>query len=375
MLQTILAYAGEKLAELPQIQQVAEAHAKYFTNFAVNFSREFQRRATNEVVRLRAFETDIDNVRTAMGWSEKSKKYEDVAHLSLALGLFLQQRGFQQEAQNRVETGLQAVQHSSADAIKVYSDLLCLRATLYLDKHQWAEAYKYASTALTSLDRLSQDDIEVRQGKGRTLNFLGLAATGDKQYGQARAYLTSALDCFNDTDDRTGLAIVRNNLGRIEHADVNGDKIAAEGHFQMALKLYRENADQRGLSEALTNLGVLAFDQGHLDQAWHFYKDALQLAQELQHPYGVGLTLCNLGEVAEQQGDFRRAYRLFSVAEHIFDQVASPYQQYALTAKQQVITRIEGRVPSDLQNEQYKEKPLEKLIDWALAPSGPVLQP
>src|SRR5205807_2328582 len=108
-----------------------------------------------------------------------------------------------------------------------------------------------------------------------------------------------ALSHFERASAPVEAAILYNNLGLVERRDPAGDRTAALRHLTAALHLRRSKGDRRGLAETLTNLGVLAFEQGDMDAAWQWYTEAAQYERELPHTFGEARALSNLGEVAE----------------------------------------------------------------------------
>jgi predicted ATPase len=361
MLNTIHLYAKEKLKAQPDAEKVRARHADYFLQFARE--RIGKVRTADEPVALAEFETDLENIRSAMDWSQESGRQHLCAEYALVMGSYLQRCGFQREAMRRVQMGLDAAQELPDADLALRARLLRERAGLHLDRHEWEEARRHATAALALFEQLK--DI---QEMADANNLLGLAARGEKKYDEARHYFGVALEQFQQGGEEIGIATAQHNLALVEYLDGNREEAARR--WQEALRLRRNSGDKRGMAEVLTNLGALAVEQGKLDESWRYHLEALQFEKELRHVYGVGRSLCNLGEVVAMRGDQEKAdlaCRLFLGAERLFDEVGSPHRAYAAEQLGCSVTQFEyaeetmTALRSDLQG-----KALDDLIDWAL---------
>jgi predicted ATPase len=322
MLESVREYAAEKLQAFEEGgTQLRRRHAEQFLRFAQE--QISQLRTPGEAMAIQQFEAEFDNVRTAMDWARKADHHALCAEIALALGCFLQRRGFQREALGRIEIGLNAAQQAQAEQTELYGKLARECASLQIDRFEWAEARRWADEALALFEQLGDP-----RGTADTNNLLGLAAHGAGEFTEARNRFSSALEQFQQLGHKVGIADAHNNIGRVEYEDEDGSKDETAHHWHEALRLYRESGNQRGIATALNNLGTLAQERGDLHEAWRCYSEALQFEEELQHVLGVGRALSNLGEVAELKGELKRACRLLAAAESLFDELGSPYKEY-----------------------------------------------
>ncbi len=70
--------------------------------------------------------------------------------------------------------------------------------------------------------------------------------------------------------------------------------------------------DRAGEGATLNNLGLLAYDQGHLEEAARYYEQALAIVREVGDRAGEATTLHNIASVEEALGqldDAERHYR------------------------------------------------------------------
>jgi predicted ATPase/DNA-binding SARP family transcriptional activator/class 3 adenylate cyclase len=359
MLESLQQYAAERRQEL-EGGSVQQRHADYFERWASE--RMAQLRTPAEAVALERFEADLDNVRSAADWAEGQANSEQCAEICLALGMFLQRRGFQREALRRIESGIKAVRRAGGKPPCLYARLLYERAGLHFDQLEYGEAYDQANEARAllaefgSLGAVADAD-----------NLIGLAARGLGHFDEARRCHTAALRQFEQARDDMGTARMHSNLGLVEYTDPQGDPEAAEHHWRESLRFYLVIGYQRGVAEVLTNLGALAQKQDSLSRAWASYEEALQIERELRHPFGIGRALSNLGEVAELSGDSQQAYRLLAAAEAIFAELGSALQQYTADLLFRSASNL-GYSETSIaeQRASLKGKSEDDLIRWAL---------
>lgn len=355
VLETLREFALERLtgAEKAAAQQ---RHAGHFLRFSEDRIRRI--RTSEEPMALGQLEADLENVRAAMDWSESAREWPLCARLALALARFLQRRGYQHEALQRVRTGLRAAEALGEEAALTAAELHREYASLHLDQFRWAEAREQARRALDLF--VGRADA---QGAAHARNLLGLAATGERAFDAARTEFRAALEQFRQLDDPVGVAIVRSNLGLLESEDPHGDREAAARHWQDSQAIYGDLDYPRGMAEVLTNLGALAQEQGDLEPALRYYRDALRVEQEQRYPFGVGRALSNLGEVALLREEPEQAARLLTAAVCLFEQCGSPYRRHASSLLESCRTSA-ARLPSP-SCEELRSQPIDDLIGWA----------
>ncbi|PZR95528.1 MAG: hypothetical protein DLM69_11580, partial [Candidatus Chloroheliales bacterium] len=90
-----------------------------------------------------------------------------------------------------------------------------------------------------------------------------------------------------------------------------GDYQSARAHYEAALTIFRELADESSIIVLLNNLGNLAADQGDYTLAQQLLGECLGMAQELRDKQATAEALDSLGGVIYHQGDFASAYSLY----------------------------------------------------------------
>ena len=365
LLNTTRLYAAEKLAADADAAQVRARHADFFLQLARESVSHL--RTADEAASFSRLEADFENVQSALDWARETGQDEKAAQIALALSIFLERRGSQREALAAVQAGLDAARRGPGEHTALFAHLLREQVSLALDQFRYAEARQGAQRLLELCESLG-----LPKGVGHAHNLLGIAARSEKDYPDAYAQFTKALDRFQDADDDKASATALNNLGVTAYEDPDGDKAQAERWYNEALTRQRGLGDQRGVAEALTNLGCLAEERQQWDQARQFHVETLALEQRLGNKFGTARALSNMGEIADKSGDLETAYRLYAAGQHLFEQVGSPYRDYTLGLFQKVAERLSR---SQAQQESLllslKDRPMDDLVAWARGtPSG-----
>lgn len=189
--------------------------------------------------------------------------------------------------------------------------------------------------AIDLLDSVTRDDPARSAETGRRRSNV-LAQLGD--YVDALDVARAALENAEDTDDVEVLSAVERTVGKIhslsghpvdalphlersvaliagqpaEEADVRhalGDVLvdlqrydAAAHHLDQTLALYEESGNLRGVTDTKALLGILAMEQGQVDDAEERYREAIDLAGRLGYRRAEAACLGNLANVHYLQG-------------------------------------------------------------------------
>jgi len=124
-------------------------------------------------------------------------------------------------------------------------------------------------------------------------------------YPDALTIHTHARHAARYTGDSASEAHALTNLGVVSWQQ--GRYKQATDHLQQALALFSEINDRTGEVRALTNLGLLSWQQGHFQQAAEHLQQALTLAREIGHRVSETRALTNLGLVYWREGHYQQA--------------------------------------------------------------------
>ncbi len=110
----------------------------------------------------------------------------------------------------------------------------------------------------------------------------------------AKAY-QQALSIFEKMNDRKGVGILKNSLGKLDL--VQGHYPHALGHSMEGLKIGEQINDENLMAQASSNIAGIYFRQGKHKEALEYYGRTLVLFEKLGDKKGIGMVLSNIGAI------------------------------------------------------------------------------
>ncbi len=340
MLQTIREYGLERLTESGEAAAIQRGHAGFFLTMADRADSKI--RSGQRDAGLRQLETEHDNLRAALAWSQTAEDKEIGVQLAGSLAWFwylgghwTEGRGWLEGALARAGTGapaaarakallgvgmLAAFQYDGAVGLAKLTESIALFREIG-DKLGLAYSLAFQGTVMTwhgefDSGRAALDESMAlfretgeKWGLALALGLLGdeLIVVGKDEEAQAQSERSMAL--FREMGDKWGLAIALYDLGYIEAR--RGDDAAARAHLEESVALLRELGDKTFIGFPLIILGDVARHQRDYPRAEAFYQEGLALHRQAGAKWGIALALHNLGAIAKEQDDYPRAATLF----------------------------------------------------------------
>ena len=337
LLETIREYGGEQLEATGLLVPMRQKHLDYFLNLAED--AELHLTGAQQVEWLQRLESEHDNLRAALHWSQIDKE-SDLAGLRLvgALWQFWHIRSYWSEGRDY----LQAALSLKAASQRTLARAKALNGAGYLARNQadYAAAQTLCEESLSiasELENKSQISISLynlgvnafyqgdfvkarsfyeeclairrklgdKQGIAEALLSLGNVATEQGDYLAAEAPYEQSLKMRQELGDKRGIAYSFNSLATV--ARLQGDYMKARALYEESLAIRRELGDKRGIAESLHNLGIVATEQGDYAQARAFYEESLAIRRQVGDKRGIAYSLSGLGTLAHRQADYARA--------------------------------------------------------------------
>src|SRR5215212_6193945 len=156
----------------------------------------------------------------------------------------------------------------------------------------------------------------------------GLVAYSQERYGTAEVRLQEGLDVAHGLDDgepakRRITGILLSNLGLMALAQGHLDRAATL--FAEAIPLHRADNYGWALDHALTGLGGVYYCQGEIGRAAPLFAEALELAWAVPDPRKVTIALLGIVGVAAAGGRTVASARLLGAAEAISENTGVPF--------------------------------------------------
>jgi non-specific serine/threonine protein kinase len=258
LLETLREYAMERLARTEEAEAVHRAHA---THYRVLGEHEQSVATFEAFFWTRRFLTEIDNVRAALRWADETEDWESFLSLFGSLAPYWALAGHLEES-----------------------------------RALWPVAAQHLTTVAPI-------------ARARALYGLGRLAFGRSDYLGAETYLRESIGLFRELGDQR---MVANTLGALGNALRDASKLdEAIVALQEAIELDRI----LGLPVLgnLFQLGVLARQQGKLDEAKQLLLHALRQAEPMERPEdSIVVISFNLGLVAEDASTYAEASTWFA---------------------------------------------------------------
>lgn len=302
LLETIRAYASDRLEQAGEAAVLRQAHAGVY--LALAEQAEPKLTGPDQERWLERLQSERDNLRAAVEWSLGHGRSEWALRLAGALVLFWRVRCHFSEGKELLEAALSA---SDAEAPALRAKALWGAGFLTFmagDPHGAAPLLEQSLSGF-------REQGEV-QGCARALLILGNC----KQYFPAASVLPlleESAALAREAADGWCLAHALAIAG-FENVGRRGDFPAAHGLFEECVSVARQGDDQQGLRIGLIGLGLVSHHQGEYRSAQTLLEEALAIACQLDEDYNKAQALQYLGWLALGRGDYVRAHELLAQA-------------------------------------------------------------
>jgi excisionase family DNA binding protein len=318
MLATLREFGLEQLADSGEDAEIRQRHAAYYLALVERWSPDPA--LPGEKHRLAAIAPEYDNARLALAWFDEHNERDGLLRLSGSLFEFWHARGLYSEG--RLWMGRATAGRDGADpSVRVRA--LMTASALARYQGDVVEATTLSEAALP----LARGIDNAGQLITALLNA-GLLAYFQEQYAAAETLLQEGLDVAHGLGDgepakRPITGILLSNLGLIALAQGHLDRAATL--FQEAIVLYRAENYGWALDHALAGLGGVYYLQGRSEQAAPLFAEALELAWSIPDPRKVAIALLGIAGIAAARRCAQGGARMLGAAEAISGSVGVPF--------------------------------------------------
>ena len=299
MLETVRAYASDRLVESGEAEETRRRHAACMIALveheAAGLTGPRQEQCLERIGGMH------DNVRAALAWARDRGEPEIGMRLASAVWRFWLVRGPLSEGRAWLDA-LLALDGPVAPAVRAGA---CEAA----GKLAGAQGNQTSAEALLVCALALWEALGDEGGIARTRAGLANAALARGDLDNARAGYEAAIALAAPGNARDS-ATWHNNLGvtYVRRGDLDG----AERAWRACLPLFEDLDDKRSVAIILDNLGGIATVRGDLEAAFALHGRALAIKRGIKDTRGIGVTLHNMGSIAFKDGDYRRARDLFA---------------------------------------------------------------
>lgn len=303
LLETVRAYALERLAETGAERDVRQRHAEYYLALAEEADPHL--RTATQLVWLDQLEVERSNLRAALAWFiDQALDVESSLRLVGALVWFWTIRCHLSEGR---EWSTRALQIGS-DA----SPVLRAGALFGAGSMAWLQGDVSAARALmeecVALYRnLSRSQ---RWNLAWALTGLAMIAAYQADYEATQAAAEEAVAIARQVSDEWMIALALCAGG--EAGMMRQDYAAARSCFEESSRLFRKIGDEFGLGCSLLDWGYMDSIQGNHEQAHERLEESIAMFRKVGERWMRAVALNILGQVVQQQGDYDQATVYYS---------------------------------------------------------------
>jgi predicted ATPase len=314
MLETIRAYALERLAESGETESLRERHAMYFGKIVVDQTWP-QLTSANALYWLNWLEREYDNIRATLTWCLSTPGDIDLgAQIVYALEWFWYRRGYFIEGRVWCERILASPSLKVASLERAWALVSSASMALWLGKPELGLAE--AQEALSLGHRHEDEEIISTLNFGIAVMFInmGLDRQAQPLLAQARAYFKEQNQSYVHAATSIHLGNIELGLGNLDRARAFQEESLAEA---------RAIGENWILSFALNNLGEVARTQGQYDLARSYYEECEALLRDTGDTGDLARFVHSLGYIAQHEGDYARAESQFRKSLTMFRQLGN----------------------------------------------------
>jgi tetratricopeptide (TPR) repeat protein len=314
MLETIRAYALERLTESGEMEAIQASHAQFFGNIILD-QAGLEIYSPKALHWLTWFERELDNIRAMLNWSLVTPQ-----GLQLGVGSLMMLFWFMYRRGHFIE-GLQWAEKFLA--IPDVQNIPPLRAMALASSGMMALWQGQQETALAKLQetlaieqRLEDENMVATSQMANGIAFINMGRDSD-----AQPLLEHASKYLKEVGNLYFHALTLVHLGNAE---------LGLGHPDQA-RVYHSDAEvsARAINEnwlisfALNNLGEVARTQGQYELARKYYEECENLLRDTGDTGDMARFVHSLGYIAQHEGDYERAESQFRRSLAMFRQLGN----------------------------------------------------
>jgi predicted ATPase len=311
MLETIRAYALERLAERGADVGARRAHARYYLEL-VEDAALFTVESASFAEALARVTAEEDNLRQALEWARECGDDDALARLTAELTYYWRLRGLNREARLWQELVLERI----APPSEIRSTVLAGAAVREIE----AGELDRAAVLIAEFDAQTREADVVRRLQALNLSAQLALVSGD--HDRAREILVAAKDVAAERGDRMTEARMTVNLGVL--AMNEQDFRASLEHAMYAAGLFQEFEEDTGLVVALINVGWSALGLGDVVLAVDYFNQGLVVAGRLGATSRIANGAEGLGSALVARAEWERGTELLGAASALRESIGTP---------------------------------------------------
>jgi len=299
MLETIRAFAAERLEEMGRTAELRRRHALHFLDH-VRASMAATEAGDRAV--LDRLQEDQADLRAAIGWAIEVGDAPTALGLAAGLWRFWQKRGYITEGQERLDAALALP--GCEDELLRLAALDAAGGLAYWNNDQ-LRARQHYEEAL-AIQRARDD----RVGIADALYNLSFTHTFKDEAAMAEVMVLEAIELQEAAGNELGVARAKWALANIEYTKGREGALRARELALDSLAIFERHDERFMIGWATYTAGVAEFITGRMEEARARLLAALRMFRDTIDVSGYTLVLDTLAALTDQRGDPIRAARI-----------------------------------------------------------------
>lgn len=313
-LDTIREYAGDQLRAHGEADNARRRHLAYFARLGETAAAA--QYGPRELEALKQLDADVDNLRAAL---RTGREVPGAAAPALGLASSLLRywvvrwhwsEGREWLAELLDLAGL-APSRLRANGLNALGYLAWHQREFAGARQAYAEALEVARAV----------GAEAALEQGHALRGLGLVASAEGRYDEARPLFEAALDLFRQQADATGIGFALVGLGEVARIQQRYDEAA--GFYAENLGIRRAQGGTLNMAVCLANSGQVALARGQIQKAREFMVESLSLTTRFGYLRGAAEALAGMAVVEAASASYGRAAKWLAAAQAWLDQLGA----------------------------------------------------
>jgi tetratricopeptide (TPR) repeat protein len=315
MLETIHEYAGERLVESGEEQEIRDRYLQYFLSMAESMEPGYRRHG--QLLLLERTENEMGNLRTAFNWAMESGNVEAAARMISAIDYFLSYEGYFVEGYRWFHRVLGEMEEIPREH---QVRLLLGAVRLAWANGELAQSKRFCQQGLALARKLGD-----RRNEAWLLEQLAVCFVDrPEEYEEANRYSEEALAIFKELDHKPGIAHTLNNVGELARAA--GDYVRAREAYEVCLAIVSETGEVYRQNMMLGNLGFVAYEEGDYERARDFFASFLRQSYKIGSRQWAMSGLASLAGPLGKLGEPEKATRLLGASRALMAGMGIDYQ-------------------------------------------------
>lgn len=241
-------------------------------------------------------------------------------------------------SENKSASLIEQIQSARAAGDMTLADELAAKLVAFANEHEdmLLKADGYYEQARNAMERNRYEEAQAslnlainyyqdsnqRQGLADAYRQLGLTYRYQAEYRNALEYIYLAMQINQELGDQSAIASTYNSIGVV--LEKMGQYEESTAAHQSALEIHHALGDQQGIAGSLFNLGDIRRVLGDFELSIEYFKNALQLDIAAGDKKNIAYSKHKMGYVLLQMGQLEQARPFINEALALFQQIETP---------------------------------------------------